>query len=110
MKTFKQFEITNNEHLAHLQKAVAIAQNQTLESGQKYLAQRFGIAPFKALEALFVHNLGYEITQIQQCYVDAYTRAVRGIQPPTFIQDDDLNQEQEHSNYPDDFNPDLYDF
>lgn len=109
MKTFKQFEITNQSHVSLLNKALWIAQNQTLENAQNFLQERFETAPIKAVGALFLYNLGYKITPLQQRYVNAYNQASQQryqLAPGTY---GTIENEKDSGNYPDDFNPELYD-
>ncbi|MEQ8882638.1 MAG: hypothetical protein RLO12_01640 [Fulvivirga sp.] len=107
MKPFEKFEISNIMHVSILSYAVDLAQNETLDNAVAYLKERFEIAPLKALEAIFLYNLGHELTSLQKSYVKAYSKALS--KHTEKFESVYYYKEENTGDYPDDFDPALYD-
>ena len=111
MKVFEKFNVNNPVHVSLLSYALEVAQNQTLQNGEQYLTERFEIPPLKALTAIFKQNGGFRLSELEEKYVAAYTKAIHH-HIKSFNDKlksiEDHEEQKDWGNYPDDFNPELW--
>lgn len=105
MKPFKSFDVNNLMHVSILSYAVDLAQNNTLDVARQYLDDRFEVAPLKALEAIFANNMNYHLSPLQEQYIREYNKALGH----HMQKHEELYHGNNSGDYPDDFDPTLYD-